>query len=268
MKNLILLLICLFYTANSFAVLQVNRTPRLPYNLAIAKERVSNATLIHGFFDSTDLTTTEKTVWSGPGIYVYPTAAIQMTVSSSDVDDTAAGAGMRKVLIGGLDADYNQISEIVTLNGQTPVTTVNSYFRVQGTGMFGQEVGVTESNEGIVYIGTGTVTAGVPATIYNLITIGDNSSHSGFFTVPAGFDGYFYDVQISSVSNKPLQVRGVERNGTPVFFQFSGFNVDGFVKSDPPFPDHIHEKTDIQFRAKMVSGTGEVQAHAHLLMIK
>ncbi|MCK5342167.1 MAG: hypothetical protein KAR20_02120, partial [Candidatus Heimdallarchaeota archaeon] len=104
--------------------------------MAIAKERVSNATLIHGFFDSTDLTTTEKTVWSGPGIYVYPTAAIQMTVSSSDVDDTAAGAGMRKVLIGGLDADYNQISEIVTLNGQTPVTTVNSYFRVQGTGMF------------------------------------------------------------------------------------------------------------------------------------
>ena len=178
MKNLILFFICLFYTVNSLAVLQVNRTPRLPYNLAVQKGLVSNARLIHGFFDSPDLTTTEKTIWAGPGIYVYPTAAVQMTISSSDVDDTAAGAGLQQVLINGLDANYNEISETIILNGQTPVTTVNSYFRIQGTGMIGTAAGASEFNEGIIYIGVGTVTTGVPATIYNLISIGDNSSHS------------------------------------------------------------------------------------------
>jgi len=268
MKNLILLFILLFVHSKAFAVLNLNQTPRLSYGLAVSADKISNARVVHGFFEAHDLTTTEKTVWHGPGIYVYPPSATQMTVSSSDALDTLLGTGMQKVQIYGLDANHNEISEIIELDGQNPVTTVNSYFRLQGTMFFGTAVGSLESNAGSVYIGVGTVTVGVPATIYNLIYINENSSHSGFFTIPAGYEGFFYDYQASSVSNKPLLLRGLERNGTPVWFQFAGTHIDGFVNSRPPFPDHIHEKTDLQFRSKMLSGTGEVLAHAHLLLIK
>lgn len=267
MRKLTLLLF-LFMATKSFAILKLNQTPTLPYNLSVVMEKVANATLVHGFFESHDLTTTIKTVWEGPGIYVYPPSATQMTISSSDANDTSAGTGMRQITVEGLDADYNPISETIILNGQTPVTTVNSYFRVQGIGMRGIDVGATGSNEGDIYMGVGTVTLGIPATIYNLISATENSSHSGFFTIPAGFKGYFYGVEVSSPAGKPLEIGGFIKNGNPVFFQISGFHIEGYVDSEPPFPDHIDEKTDIEFRAKMDSGGGAVKAHAHLLMIK
>ena len=261
------ILIILFFTTKPFAVLKLNEIPTLPYHLAVSMGKVANARAIHGFFDCTTLTTTEKTVWDGPGVYVYPTAAVQMTVSSSSINDTAAGSGMRQVLIQGLDSNYNEISETITLNGQTPVTTVNSYLRIQGTGMRGSAAGASGTNEGIIYIGVGAVAVGVPTTIYNLISIGDSSSHSGFFTIPAGNTGYFLEIQASSVSNKPLKMKGWHKNGNPVFFTFSGFHVDGVVTEQPKFVTVLEEKSDIEFRATMDAGTGEVFAHAHLLLI-
>jgi hypothetical protein len=55
----------------------------------------------------------------------YAAAALQMTVSSSSASDTSAGTGARTVLITGLNANYAVISESVTMNGQTAVTTTN-----------------------------------------------------------------------------------------------------------------------------------------------
>ena len=266
MKNLILLLF-LIMSAKSFAVIQVNTTPRIEYSLAVQRGKVSNASLAHGFFEDNALTTTEKTVWHGPGIYVYPNTAIQMTVSSSSVNDTLAGTGAQKVSIDCLDINHVAFTEVVELNGQNPVTMSGSCFRVQGIGTFVSQVGALEKNDGIIYVGTGAVAVGVSATIYNVIAVGENSSHSGFFTVPAGKTGYFYDVEASSVSNKPLKMTGVFRNGIPVFITFWGNNIDGHVSYSLPFPDKFAEKTDIEFRATMDAGTGSILAHAHMLLI-
>ena len=268
MKNLLLLLILSLMVTKSFAVMKLNQTPTLPYNLAVSAGKVDNASIAHGFFESTNLTTTEKTVWHGPGIYVYPTGLVQLTVSSTSALDTLAGTGMQKVSVNCLDINYEPFVETIDLDGQNAVTMSGSCFRIQGTGVRGVQVGSTDANQGIVYVGSGAVVAGVPATIFNLITIGENTSDSGFFTIPAGYKGFFYDVQASSVSNKPLQMRGISRNEIPVFTNFWVNNVDGYVDSKPPFPDHFHEKTDIQFRATMDSGNGAVTAHAHLLLIK
>lgn len=69
-------------------------------------------------------------VWEGGGNYPLLTAASQLEVVSTSAADTAAGTGARTVLVSGLDANWLPISETVTLNGTTPVTTVNSYLRV------------------------------------------------------------------------------------------------------------------------------------------
>lgn len=69
-------------------------------------------------------------VWEGGGNYPLLAAASQLEVVSTSAADTAAGTGARTVLIQGLDANWLPISETVTLNGTTPVTTVNSYLRV------------------------------------------------------------------------------------------------------------------------------------------
>lgn len=267
MKNLIVLIFLLFSVKTFPLDVQVSN-PRMSYNLSVVQGKVKNASVAHGFFESVDLTTDVKTVWHGPGIYVYPPSAIQMTVSSSDALDALAGTGAQKISIDCLDINWNPFSETVELDGQNPVTMSGACFRVQGIGSDVIQVGSLQANAGNVYIGTGTVTLGIPATIYNLIAIGENGSDSGFFSIPAGFKGYFYDVQASSIANKPLKLTGIFKNGTPVWKKFWQHNVSEYVDGKNVFPDHFDEKTDLQFRAAMDSGTGEVSAHAHMLLIR
>jgi hypothetical protein len=43
---------------------------------------------------------------------------------------------------------------------------------------------------GDIYVGTGAVTAGVPATTYDIIKFDYNVTTTGSFTIPAGYTGY------------------------------------------------------------------------------
>ena len=114
------------------------------------------------------------------------TTAFTVTVSSASANDTAAGTGARTVLLSGLDANWNLQSETITLNGQTGVTSANSYIFVNTLQVITSGSGGT--NAGIIYIGTGTITAGVPATKYVAILAGYGISRSGFFAVPANYN--------------------------------------------------------------------------------
>jgi len=86
--------------------------------------------------------------------------ATVLQVSSTSNDDADTGNGAWKVMVRGLNENYESVMEFVTLNGQTPVNTVNqytrvSYFHVTESGHS------SRSNVGTLYIGSGTVTAGV-----------------------------------------------------------------------------------------------------------
>jgi len=59
-------------------------------------------------------------------------------------------------------------------------------------------VGSGGVNAGIIYAGTGTVTAGVPAVPYSAIGIGDNVSLVGHWTCPTGYTGYLVFGSITS----------------------------------------------------------------------
>ena len=76
-----------------------------------------------------DTSTVPEEIWNGGGLRYYPSTAAALNVVSTNANDTAAGTGARTVRVTGLDANWNEISEIVTLNGLTPVQTVNSYLR-------------------------------------------------------------------------------------------------------------------------------------------
>ena len=58
-----------------------------------------------------------ETLWDDGGNYAYPSSALVMSAVSSSASDTM------DVLISGLDANYVQITETVTLTGTSAVTT-------------------------------------------------------------------------------------------------------------------------------------------------
>lgn len=171
-----------------------------PFELQVARGHVEGhkQTFVWGHNASLDANT-EETIWTYGGILQHPDTAIAMTVSSSSANDAAAGTGARTVYIEGLDANFEEVGEVVTLNGQTAVTTTNSYLRIQSlTVLTVGTPGPTGSNAGQIYIGTGTVTAGVPATVYGHIAVGESRSLTAHWTVPARHTAYVISGGVSS----------------------------------------------------------------------
>ena len=159
-----------------------------PFELQVARGQIVGHRSVTVFGFNPDVDQTEVSVWPLPSLIARPSAALQMRVSSTDINDTAAGTGARTIVIEGLDADYNEITETVTLNGQTFVLTTAAFLRINYA--YVATAGSSASAAGDIYIGTGTVTAGVPATVYDIIKFNYNDTISGTYTVPAGHSAY------------------------------------------------------------------------------
>jgi len=160
-----------------------------PFELQVARGQIQGHRNVTVFGFNPDVDTTQVSVWPLPSLITFPSSAIQMTVSSSSANDTSAGTGARTIVVQGLDADYNEVTETVTLNGQTAVTMTASLLRVNYA--YVATAGSANSAAGDIYIGTGLVTAGVPATVYDIIKLDYNNTTTGSYTVPAGYTGYF-----------------------------------------------------------------------------
>jgi hypothetical protein len=166
------------------------------FGLQVARGQIQGHTSVIVFGYNPDVDTTEESVWPDGGTVPHPTVASVLKISSSSVDDTAAGTGARTVCIEGLDGDYNMIGETVTLNGQTAVNTIKSYLYVNS--FYVATVGSGGANAGNINAGTGVVTAGVPAVLYDIIAAGYNNRTTGHYCVPAGYTGYMNEGLFSS----------------------------------------------------------------------
>ena len=167
-----------------------------PFELQVARGQITMHSSVIIFGYNPDVDTSEESVWPDGGTVPHPTTASVLKVSSSSADDTVLGTGARTVVIVGLDGSYNQVSETVTLDGQTEVNTTNSYLYVNQ--FYVASVGSGGVNAGNINAGTGTVTAGVPAVLYDIIAAGYNNRTTGHYCVPAGYTGYMVHGSFSS----------------------------------------------------------------------
>lgn len=119
------------------------------------------------------------------------TTGFVLQVTSSSTSDAAAGTGAQQIEICGVDANLVFQSEVITMNGQTIVSTTKFWRAVYSAEVI--RTGSGKVNAGDIHIvktGTGgTYTAGVPGTLTSAlcrILIGFNESHNGIYVVPAG----------------------------------------------------------------------------------
>ena len=222
-----------------------------PFELQVSRGQIAwhRAVIVFGY--NPDVDTTTETIWPGDGLLPYLPAASQLKVSSANANDTANGTGARTVYIGGLDANHNEISEVVTMNGQTAVTTTQSYLHINSAYVI--TAGSGNSAAGNIYIGTGTVTAGVPATIYDIIAYDYNNRITGSYTIPAGYTGYVVQGLFSSgqaggsnaVTGR-LMTRGT--NNIPLTAAVTTLN-NGAANYVFEYPVVIPEKTTVEAQA-------------------
>ena len=246
-----------------------------PFNLQVARGQIAYHESIYKFGNNPEVADSVETVWPQGGLYSYLSAATVLKVSSSSTNDTSAGTGARTVELFGLDGDYNEISEVVTLSGQTEVNTTQSYLRINR--MIVRSAGSGGANAGIIYAGTGTVTTGVPANIYATINgDGTNQTLMALWTIPAGYTGYLmqYVVSNGTTSNTPAvcTLLLVARPYGEVFQtkDIKSLTTGMHIENSLVIPVEFAEKTDIEVRAisSSASVTFDISSAFEMLYIK
>lgn len=237
-----------------------------PFALQVARGQVAFHKTQFKFGFNSDVDDSLETVWSQGGLYSYLASASTLKISSSSTADTSAGTGARTVTIYGLDSNYDEISETITLNGQTSVDSTKEYLRINR--MVVNTAGSGEQNAGVIYAGTGTVTVGVPANVYASIAIGDNQTLMCLWTVPRGYTAYLSQIDISmntEVANKFGTVSIVARPNGGVFNVQDKFSLSqNIITQSFSYPRKYGEKTDIEVRAIASSSNANLSVSAGL----
>ena len=237
-----------------------------PFDLQVARGQVAFHETQFKFGFNPDIDDSLETIWAEGGLYSYLSAASVLKISSSSTDDASAGTGARTITISGLDANYDEISESVTLNGQTAVNTTQSFLRVFR--IIVDTAGSGGQNAGVIYAGTGTVTSGVPANKYGTIAVGDNQTLMCFWTVPRGYTAYLYQIDISmntEVANKFGTVSIVARPEGGVFNIKDKFALSqDIIHQEFKHPIKFAEKTDLEVRAIASSSNANLAVSAGL----
>lgn len=160
------------------------------FSLEVAKGNVTKHSLITKFGHNLDVDTgsVPEDVWNYGGAFVAPTTARVHAIVSSSANDTSAGTGCRTVLIYGINGSYARVTETVTMNGTTPVNTVNSYLHIHLMQI--QTVGSVGWNVGDI-----TATAATDATVTCKIDATDGQSESAIYLVPTGYKAYIMRVR-------------------------------------------------------------------------
>jgi hypothetical protein len=220
--------------ANFRSITQVGTSE--PFELQVARGQIPGHKHVFKFGVNPIVQNVEETVWEGGGLYVYPSSAVTMTVSS------ASGATDNGVIItiSGLDSDYNEQSETVTLAGSGTAITTKSFLRVNRGFVAGSQAPV------------GAITVANGGTTYAYIN-GDNQTLMSIWTVPAGYEGFITQLDVTVLTeqnNKFGNIRLVTREQGGVFRTQETFSVEqGPITLPYSIPIPIPEKTDIEYRA-------------------
>lgn len=241
-----------------------------PFGLQVARGQIQGHSNILIFGYNGDVDTSEESIWPDGGTVPHPTGASVLKISSSDANDTAAGTGARTVFIEGVNGDYNIVSETVELNGQTAVNTIKEYLYVNR--FFVLTVGSGGQNAGNINAGTGIVTSGVPAVLYDLIAAGYNNRTTGHYCVPAGYTGYMVEGLLSAgqASGSSAVTGFLKQHGPDGVIRVGAVstvnNSAAVYMFDPPYA--IPEKNCVGATAIGAVNNNAVSSYFNIVLIK
>ena len=221
------------------------------------------------------VSTTASTIWSGGATsYVQLTTGTALEVVSASANDAAAGTGARTVRVTGVDSSYLPFTEVLTLNGTTPVPLVNtSVIAINRTE-------VLTAGSGLVNAGKIDVRAVSGAAVKSSIQAVVESrgiSADFVYTVPANQYGLLKRVRTYARTNTGdiwvtiktesstgiIQVQAVGQKS----LQVTGFS-DGYIELDFGVGLLIPQKTlltavvDVSAGTPLVSAIAELEIHA------
>ena len=243
-----------------------------PFYLQVARGQVEHHKNIFKFGFNPDVDDSLETVWVQGGLYSYLSSASTLYISSSSTADDAAGTGARTATISGLDANYNEVSVTVELDGQNGVQLGDASNWIRVFRISVNTAGSGGQNAGVLYVGTeASPTSGVPANKYATVAIGDNQTLMALWTVPAGYTAYLLQTDTTVATTQNNKYATMSLVARPINCAFRV--VDRFVKAESSthqeytIPLKFEEKTDIEFRAIGDSAAADIAISAAMDLI-
>lgn len=177
--------------------------------------------------------TSFETIWDITGNYTYPASAVPMTVTSAAAGDDE---GVEITIIG-LDTDYVELVETVTLNASGTATTDASFLRIN-------RAYVSNGSEP-----TDNVNITNGATTYARITYPYNTTQMAIYTVPKGKTAYLVYASLSLEKQKEVVAKFITRGPDGVFITGGILGTTGSYQRHWEVPVVLPQKTDIEIRA-------------------
>jgi hypothetical protein len=240
-------------------------------DLAISRGHSQGYRTLYKFGYNPDVDTQEETVWGNAGDYIWLDSAVTMFVSSTSANDSGTGIGARTILIQGLDEDYNEIEETITLNGQTQVATQLSYLRIYRS--FVTLAGSNEGTSGVIYIGSSGATGGVPnSSVYASISVG-NQTQIAAYTVPAGYTLYIDEINFTAAVSQAQKLVHCKFNSRDYESNVFRTRFVQVIQSNQliqsfKYPQEFTEKTDLECRVSTDTTNTAIGASFQGVLIK
>jgi len=185
------------------------------------------------------------------------------TARTYQVLDSSASKGAMAVKIDYLDANYAAKTEIIILNANNAVDSINQMFRINSFRVIAAGSKATATNAAI---GNLTLRADAAGTTYSYITAGFTRARNNMYTVPAGKTLYVNMWQVGAATPNDTKVQTVRvftkvnrepstGFGDGIFYTYTELLVTNEVVSiEFPIPTKLVAKTDIKVAAIGLTG--------------
>lgn len=190
---------------------------------------------IHKFGYNPAVSTIYEDIWARSGKIAHETSAAVATI-----DSNLSNFGC-EITMEGLDGNYDQISETVTLDSNGDATTTQTFLRINRAFVSGD----TEISN--------VVRIQINGSNQAQIDVAHQQTMQAIYTIPAGYTGYLQSLSVGLQSkDKDAEVKidvcefgGVQR--TRDYLSFS----QNFIEKHYPVPLAFPEKSDIKLQAKI-----------------
>lgn len=225
--------------------------------LRVAKGHVKQASVVHKFGASPEISTnTKATIWDVADT-VYPWSAFNTPGTLTiDVADEIDIGGVITVV--GLDENFNPIQEDITIAAQTGNA---------GSVTFGRVFRAYQSHNGDTNVGNIDIKLG--STVVARIRAEKGQTLMSVYTVPAGKTAYIYKGATTVQAGADITLMMMQRPEDGVFriAHQSEVSPNGY-EYEFSFPMRLPEKTDIDVRARANTNNVRCTAVFDLLLIE
>lgn len=212
--------------------------------------------VIKGFNAATS--TTDELIWAQSGAtYPQVTSAVTLTISSSSALDTLAGTGAQIVLVKYVRfSDLAEVTATFNMNGQTGVTITTDGYAINDIRVV--QVGATNSNQGVIYVGYGAVTLGVPANILGTIVANAIVSQQAVYTVPASKTLELVSYRLSPSVLSVVRFRLKTSKSSAMLTIEYDIPLAQAISFQSPYPSLIPAGYQIQMWGRTTAGAGQL----------